>query len=146
MKHGNSNIILIAFIYISILILVGCKERLIAHKSTDISMIKLLASPERYAGRLISTTGFLGIEKDLLSFVVRLYVSREDQRLSRNDSSIIIVRSQAEIPYSFLEKAHGMYVRIQGTVMNDVKELDPSHGIAHVYVTVIEINEPTGEP
>ena len=31
--------------------------------------------------------------------------------------------------------------------MNDVEELDPSYGVAHVYVTLIEIeNEPTHQP
>jgi hypothetical protein len=144
MKPRISNTIAIIYCYISVLIFTGCKEKLIEHKTAGVSMIRLVALPEKYVGQSIVTTGFLGIEKDPMSVSARLYVSREDQILGRDDSSIVIVRSQAEIPYSFLEKAHGKYVRIQGTVMNDVEELDPSYGVTHVYVTLIEIeNEPT---
>jgi hypothetical protein len=50
----------------------------------NVSMVQLLAAPEKFYGKMVSVVGFLGIEKD----DARLYLSEEDYRRYIPDNGV----------------------------------------------------------
>ena len=51
-------------------------QKPISPQPIDVSMIQLIATPERFEGKMVSVVGFLGIDPE----EARLYVSEEDYR------------------------------------------------------------------
>jgi hypothetical protein len=58
----------------------------IVPKPTGVSIINLIATPERYDGKMISVVGFLSIESE----DARLYLGQEDYRRNNMGNGIFI--------------------------------------------------------
>ncbi len=76
-------------------------------KAIPVSVIQLVATPEKFDGKLISVTGFLVMTERAL-----LFLHREDAEHGQASNSFSVIPSQ-EMRHS-QEKLNGMYVRIVG--------------------------------
>ncbi len=62
------------------------QRRAIVPQPTGVSIINLIATPERYDGKMISVVGFLSIESE----DARLYLGQEDYRRNNMGNGIFI--------------------------------------------------------
>jgi len=72
------------------------------------SLINLIATPERYDGKMVSVVGFLSVESE----DVRLYLSRDDYRYNIAGNGIYIDANK-EVTRD-IESKDGHYVQIAG--------------------------------
>jgi len=76
------------------------RQKPIAPKPENVSLIQLIASPEKFDGKMVSLVGFLGIEPE----DARVYLSREDY--------------QQYIP------GNGVWVDVNKDMLRNVEDID----------------------
>jgi hypothetical protein len=89
--RNMNRLFLVTFLFCSLVPIPGAdpgrqQRRAIAPKPTSISLINLIATPERFDGKMVSVVGFLAVESE----DARLYLSQEDYRRNIMGNGIFI--------------------------------------------------------
>ncbi|WP_445721420.1 hypothetical protein [Flavobacterium sp.] len=83
--------------------------------STRYSMISLIANPEKYDGKWVSTTGFL---KYIEGEEIRLFLSKDDLYYDNMKNCFVLYLDKSKVNENDLSYYNGHYVRLIGYFNN----------------------------
>lgn len=83
--------------------------------STRYSMISLIANPEKYDGKWVSTTGFL---KYIEGEEIRLFLSKDDLYYNNMKNCFVLYLDKSKVNEKNISYFNGHYVRLIGYFSN----------------------------
>ena len=140
MKRKHRSVLLVLSILIlSVVIFLVCGGgRLLSKRSTkpspqNVSIIQLIATPEKYDGKLVRVVGVGNLEFEGNA----IHLSKEDLSYGTHNPIWLDFRNNTTIPYEGAKQYNGKYVIVEGIFKNDYSGL--FHG-AITDITRYELN------